>query len=406
MVTGSRRLGAVTRVLVVVTSLVAMAVGLIPLFAVGVVAVFLRDDLAVTESTIGLLPSALFVVGAVASPVAGRIVDRWPICLSLAVLFTGAVVTWLWFTEATTVVGAVASLGAAGITLALSVPVISRAIYEAFSGRARGWALGIAHTGSQAGAVLVGALLPGLSLTVGWRRAMSDLIVVPLGGLGLTVLLVCLSPRFATRAGEALVRARDRPRISGLGPMIGLAAVANASATSVALYLPVFAVEVVGTGVTQAGYLIVAFAVVSGIGKVVWGRVRVGTVGEQTRAVRMLTLLGGAGVIGIMLAPVTGDLPLWSGTAVFGITVTCWTVLCTRIGVQTVGPRDLGAASARIMAVGYLAGAIGPVVFGMALERLGPATGWTSMLLGLLVSAALVRPRPRESALPMSAHEN
>ena len=92
-----------------------------------------------------------------------------------------------------------------------------------------------------------------------------------------------------------------------------------------------------------------------------------------------LSLLGGAGVAGLLLAPAAAPW-LWSACAGVGMGV--FTIAVTLIPLRTKTSEDTRALSTMTQGTGYLLAAAGPLVFGLLHGATG---GWTASLLLMLV---------------------
>ncbi|GAA3055979.1 MFS transporter [Actinokineospora globicatena] len=99
---------------------------------------------------------------------------------------------------------------------------------------------------------------------------------------------------------------------------------------------------------------------------------------SQSLLIAVLTLIGGLGIVGLLIAP--GAAPLaWTVLAGFGMGV--FPLVITVIALRTDHPADTASLSAMAQSLGYLLAACGPFLFGLLRGITG---GWTASLVLVL----------------------
>ncbi|MGH3438395.1 MAG: MFS transporter, partial [Sciscionella sp.] len=97
-----------------------------------------------------------------------------------------------------------------------------------------------------------------------------------------------------------------------------------------------------------------------------------------------LTLIGGLGVIGLLVAPAAAP---WLWSVLIGVGMGAFTVAIALISLRTRDPADTRQLSTMTQGIGYLLAAVGPLVFGL----LRGITGSWTMSLTLLLAAVCLQ---------------
>jgi len=159
-----------------------------------------------TQDVVTRPAQLLFFLVAIFSPLAGNLVDRWPVkgmMLAGGFLLLGG---FLLFANVQSVEGLMGAyvLFSLGITLAGIIP--SMKIVTNWFGKSRGIAVGILLVGSSLGGALFNPVAGGLIDTYGWRTAL-----LALGAL--TAVLIFLPLLFFVRIGPDGVRDGDQEKV-------------------------------------------------------------------------------------------------------------------------------------------------------------------------------------------------
>jgi ACS family hexuronate transporter-like MFS transporter len=167
--------------------------------AIAVLKPVIEKDLGWSDSDYGRLASLFQFAAAVGFIFAGRIVDRLGVkwanpagvaAWSLAAMSHGLAATLAQFSL---------SRVALGFTESLGTPTGVKTIASLFSSGQRAWAIGLANSASNLGAIATPLIVPALALAFGWRAAF-----VAIGAVGMVWVLAWLAAGGgASRAGDA-----------------------------------------------------------------------------------------------------------------------------------------------------------------------------------------------------------
>ncbi|MDP2662975.1 MAG: MFS transporter [Dehalococcoidia bacterium] len=158
------------------------------LFATPAVAPFLQVDLGATRTEIGFLMSANLIGGVITAIPGGWLADkniRWNL-LCFQGLIVGSVI---FFSRAATLESALVACFMVGVGTGGVLPSMTKAVTNWFSSRERATAMGLFFSGASVGSAASAAILPSLSLGVGWRQVLLFMAIVILAvGVGSSVL--------------------------------------------------------------------------------------------------------------------------------------------------------------------------------------------------------------------------
>jgi MFS family permease len=354
-------------------------------FIFGVLASFLLDDFGISRSRLGLLTTVAFLVGASGSIPAGRLVDRIG---GRRVQFGSLGLIGL---ATLTMAGApsfgVLVVGAAltGIALTTCNPMTNKLIAAHTEPGDRGMIMGIKQAGVQAGAFLIGTLIPPTAIALGWRAALLASIAVPLAAAVATGMVV--PPDSAADLAHAAARGRALP--ASVRWLTAYAALMGAGVAAFGTYLPLYAQETVGLSLGAAGLVTGLVGVIGITARIAWA-----WAAERTgRFSAPLTLLGGGSVAAAVLvlsADAYGAPALWAGAVLFGATAISWNAIGMLMVLVEVGSQDAGRASGLVQ-TGFYAGFVAsPILFGYSVDVTGGyGPGWTA-IAGVFVAATAV----------------
>jgi len=356
------------------------------------------------RSTLSLAVSVGAVVAALSMPAVGAAVDRFGVRVPMAagtLLLAGGYALCASMAEPWQFVAANVLLGAGfgasallPMTLAISMLVPER----------KAFALGIAATGSSAGALV---MAPAVQLAIerfGWRGAyvgMGALVVaMPL------VLLVAVLPR------GRLPRPRDEKRCEGHGAQAAPAAVAARSA-----WLPLAGVMVLpglvtfGLAVHLVPHLVAsgfpqraaALTLGAALGLSALGKVAGGWLADRIGLVPTLrgALACGAVAVALLAAPASGGV-LAGFALLYGLYLGTTVAVIPPIALELLGAARFGSLFGVLQLVAMLAGAVGPVATGAVFDATGSyhdaILAWVAALGAALGVAFALRVRSAPAA--------
>jgi MFS family permease len=357
----------------------SITLGSLPVFLLGALAVFIRDELQFGESRLGAAASLYYLSSAVASVAGGWFAEWLGARRAIAVAATGTALAMVGAAVlATSWSRLVACMMLAGMANGTALPATNLALARGIPSARQGAAFGLKQSSGPFATLLAGAAVPALGLTVGWRWAfaLAGVAALPLIALGWS----------AGRTPLVRVRAvADRVRT---GPLVVLAAGAAAAVVG-GSSLGAFYVESAvfhGMPAGTAGTLLAVGSVLGVGARVAWG-----WVGDVIRT-RHFALISGllvCGAAGFALLGTSGTVLLVVATAVVFSTGWAWPGVFNYAVVRR-NPAAPAVASGITGSGQFAGGIVGPLAFGALVERASyqvawAATGCCVCLAGVLV---------------------
>jgi MFS transporter, ACS family, hexuronate transporter len=372
----------------------ATVASFLPVLSVGVLAPFVAVDEGIDPTLAGVVAAVLFVVAGLVSTRIGGLADRFGPHAGLTLMFGSSAVAWWLLAGAEEPLRLGLGLLFAGACIASGIPTATILCFRMFEGRTLRFAIGITHAGTQVGAVLTGGVLPVLVLVVGWRHSLRWM-----GGLsviGLAFVLVLwrrqrhLFPPSTSRRATPSIR-RLMSVNPGLARLAGFMLLFNTITNAGIVFLPTYANQAMGLEPSVAARTTMVMGLASIAGKLLWGFAA--NPREGRRWFLGLAAVSFCVISLLALAPRLGPVALWVGAALFGGTVTTWTVPATRVTVYLAGSRYSGTAASLVMTSAFLGGAAGPPLFAWALSLAGFASAWGGGLAIIAASTFMLRRR-------------
>ena len=204
-------LGRGARRAAVITILAAvMALGIMPMVAVGVIAPLLIDDLGISRADIGILVGVVAGVSALLSPLVGGRVDRVGDRTALLAVLAAGTLALALMAAAFDYASMAVALAVAGVCRAGCNPATNRLIRVRLAPGARGWVTGIKQSGEALAIVVVASALPALAALWDWRVALAVL-----SGLTAATLIAARFLVAGSRSGGVSRRDSEDPRLRG-----------------------------------------------------------------------------------------------------------------------------------------------------------------------------------------------
>lgn len=350
-------------------------IGLLPPFLLGGLVLQIRTDLRFSEATLGMLVAFYYAAAAAVSRIGGRMADNVGATrvLRVAIVATALVLAGMglaphwWFLPPL--------LAIAGMAQSTIQPASNLLAIAAVPHRL-GLAFGIKQSAAPAAIVLAGVAVPSVALTVGWRWAF-------LGGAAVGLCVVPLIPRLPNhRPGPGtgtLTPRSERSTLRLLALTLGLGA---GAATSLGAFAVLSGVRHAGFTETEA-----ALAFAGGSALSIVARMWIGFHADRSPAAGMPLVAGmlfvGAGgffllatgqpvlfLLGVALAFSAG----WGWPGLFNLCI---------VRANPVAP---GSATGITQVGAYLGCVVGPVLFGLIVDRGHDAGAW--MVTGMSAVAA------------------
>lgn len=354
------------------------------IFVLAVLASRLIDDFGLSRFEIGLIGSLNTAVGALTSPLTGRITDRIGARESTVAAQLITAVGFAVMALAGSVWMLVLSAVLLGVPQGWGNPATNALIAERVSPGKRGTITGIKQSGVQVGIFLAGATLPALSDATGWRGAMGIYAAV----FAVFALIPLSLPPKPDAQTAATVHVADQQagayNMRAVWFIAIYAFLMGTSGGAISRFLALFAEEEAGMSNTVAG-LVVALSGLAGIGtRIVAGRLAE----RQIAPLRLLSILAGVGVCVAALLTLTlevGAWILWPIALLFALGFAAWNAVAMLALIVGVPRAEAGRASGAVM-FGFLGGlAVGAPIAGLVVDATG---SYQPVWIGAMVFAA------------------
>jgi predicted MFS family arabinose efflux permease len=389
------------RTLAITALAVAMALGILPMFSIGILAPFLIDDLEISRADLGLLVAVVAGVSAILSPVAGALVDRIGDREALlAVLGTGAVSLAL-MAAASTFVAMSLALALAGLCRAGANPATNRLISVRLRRGRRGWITGVKQSGETIAIVLAASALPTAAVLWGWR--------VPLLILGIAAAMTLLGASLSIEGTHSATHheptAAERRMPSSIQRLNAYNLVMGAGTGAITAYLPLYAHEAGGLGDAAAGAVMIAAGLAGGISRLLWSHWSEARWGFPD-SLSGLAMVAVASCAVLLAAPDIGPAAYWIGAAIWGVGGLGFGAVSMLAAMAEAHDSSTGRASGLVVFWFSLGFTVSPPAFGWLLERTDAYGPGLSVLLGLYVAAAVIMVVSRRSFAPLPPAAN
>jgi predicted MFS family arabinose efflux permease len=379
------------RLTAVITS--AMTVGTVTPFALSALAPFVVPELTLSRTQYGSLITIYFLVGAVASPAVGRLVDAAGGWRMMIVLFGLGTLALAVMAQAVDYAWLVAAMVVAGLANALSNPATNTVVGTHAPAGRRGVLVGVKQSGVQIGATASGLLLPTGAVALGWRPslAVGGAVAAACG-----VAAVLLRPR--RRSAPATPRPPGpaaRGRLD-TGWLVAYAFFMGAGVAVVNGYIVLYAHEELLLSAGRAGAALGVLGLVAVVARIVLAR----SAESRASTVTILFVLGIVATVSsaaLVLAPVAGGEPLlWLAVLGLGMSASAWNSVGMLAIIADTGAGATGRASGLVLS-GFFAGhLVSPVAFGAVVDRTdGYGAGWVIVTVTFLVPIGIAHGRRR-----------
>jgi MFS family permease len=362
-----------------------MAASTFAIIVASVLAAQLIDEFEISRAQVGLLVLANGVVGALASPLFGRITDALGSVLSVVGALAVSALTLLGWGLSPTYGLLIAAALCTGVCNAWANPSTNALIVDNVPPGSRGVVTGVKQSGVQIGTFLGGLLLPVFAAWWNWRVAVLIFLAIPIGGL------IGMIGR-QERHGVETARVVSRERLPVSVRWIAVYGFISGMATSSILgFLPLFANEDLGWSEAAGGTLVALTGLAGIAARVFWPRFSERTIGHG-RTLRILSVMSIFTAILLTLASlgVIGEWSLIPAALLLGGGAIAWNAV-GMLAVMDFSPEGAVGKGTGMVLFGFLFGlALGPPLMGLSVDELGTYTvGWVACAILLLGSAAI-----------------
>jgi len=375
---------------VLLAALLPTAVGVLPSFLAGTVAVQLRADLDFGAGDLGLLFGAFFGAGAIGSAMLGRWAQHIGShrALRVAALAAGAdlmAIALLARSFATLLV----LLALGGVANALAQPAANLWLSDNVPPAQQGLAFGVKQAAIPAAMLIGGLAVPAVAVPIGWRWAFAIAAIgAPIAALTVPARPVAdvgavhgQHPR-PTRARQPI----EAPAPLHLRPLLVLAcgiAFGAAAAGTIGAFIVSAAVDA-GMGESAAGLLFAFGAAVGLSARLLLGRRADRVTGGQLATVVALMAGGSAGYL--LLA--SESVPVIALATPFIFAVGWGWPGLFNLSIVRHHPGSAAAATGITQTGTYVGAVGGPVLFGLAVDAWGYGPSWLLAAAAALAAAA------------------
>jgi MFS family permease len=351
---------------------------MLPMFLAGSLAVLIDGDFPFGPTAMGVAVGLYWLTATLASPSAGRLVDRIGAFRSARLAAAVAVLTpigiattaFRWETIALW-------LAFGGLGMGIGQPAANRLLASNVQPGRLGAAFGIKQSSAPGASVIAGLSLPLVGVTIGWRWAFGFA-----GGLAAAVLVEALRSRSGGSSTQSPpdLSIMDRRVVTMMAVAFGLAVAASSVITTF------FVVAAVAEGFTAstAGALL-SIAGVSAVGV----RLALGVAADRMSRGHLHVCAGmlGVGAIGIALLAVGGTTATMVGVVAatagaWGMNGVFWFSL---VRAYSASPGRVTGLVAPGSVIGSIAG---PVLFGTVVDRSGFRPAWLGLVVVALAAGA------------------
>ena len=353
----------------------------------GILAPFMRDDLGVSRTQIGILITTTILVSAFISPLMGRVTDSLGGRKGIAVLFVSAGLGLVGLALTSSYWWMLVPVGVSALAQAFGNPVTNKLIAAHTSPGRRGIVTGIKQSGVQVGIFVAGLTMPVVAAAWGWRWAIGLVVAVPLVGLLMAVVLLPTDQRTVGDARREAVSGADRlPAaivfLAAYGALMGFGA-------AYTFLVPLFAEEALGMTEQAGGAAAGLIGFVSLFARIGWSRYA-DVHGRHDLTLAILAVGSVVAVLVFMVSQEGAPWLLWVGAIATGVTSSSWNSVGMLAVIDHAGEGQSGRASGIVM-FGFLAGlGLAPTLFGWLVDRTGSYTPMWLISAGALGMAAVL----------------
>jgi MFS family permease len=355
------------------------AVGVLPIFLTGAMAVQLRADIGLSLDALGLVFASYFATAALLSIPFRNASERFGLTAILRIgmaVYAVALLGMAVLASSTVEMCALAAL--AGIGTAVTRTASSVLVASHCEPGRQGIAFGLKHCSIPVATLLAGLSVPALALTIGWRWAYAVAAV-------LALVVAATVPRSGRRlaAGEKPGRpdlSRWQLTVVAMSFVLGGAAAGSLGAYSVSTAVSA------GLSEAAAGVLVAVGSVVGLVSRVCMGIWSDRRSGDQLDLVTGMLAIGTAGFL-LLAVPhhivVSIAIPIAFATG--------WAWLGSyNLAITRLNPEAPGAAMGVVQTGAYVGAIGGPIILGVLAERHSHSAAWIGAAIASFLATVVI----------------
>lgn len=369
--------------------LLAMALPMLMLYAVGALAPLLLDAWQIAPAALGWVNLASFGLAALLSLFAGALVARLGGKLSLVLLFLLLALAYGLMISLPGFGGVLAAVAIGGVAQALCNPATNLLIARQIAPTARAGVVGFKQAGVQCAALFAGLALPLLAHAWGWRVALGSMLPLALLFAAFTWWRI---PADVAAGPVPPWRALLVWPVARLRWLMAVQLCAGIALSAFVTWLPLFA-HGNQMSVAQGGQLLALFGVMGIVSRVVLTPLAARLQDESRLLCALLLLAAGALLLLLQTGPAL-SWGIWLATLVLGLSAVATNAIAMAMLLRDAqfGNPAQGSGWLSVAFFGGMAG--GPLLFGWSLQQGSSfALGWLLLsgvlLLGALAAACL-----------------
>lgn len=374
---------------VIAIAIFALLMDSLSIRSISLLAPYLRLGLNIKETQMGYVMGALmFGTLLIVLPI-GSLSDRLNLRKVFPAMLIGVGMAYILISLQTGFTGLLAGLFVLGLLRAGIIPLVNRLITRRFERTQRGAVLGMIYAAVPLGGFVGAAVLPALGEYFDWSAGYRLLGVISICGGWLSRSRIPAEDHREAGNGHAgydwgLLRSKG---FLVLAAVYGLYALSLSADAFVTLYL----VDVVKISAVVAGILFGLIQLTGVGGRMLWGfladRAFYKNRWGLLALVNWLTVF--AYLYLIRLNPSSRSLTIAVGMMLIGVSaVSSWSILSTLLGdVVKIG--SIAAATALVYFITNITDVLGPIMFGVTLEKTGSYQQTVALFSGIAVCTAL-----------------
>ena len=371
----------------------AMVASSFQVFALGVLAAEIIEDLDISRGGLGAIVAANTLVGALTSPVTGRLTDRIGPRASVVIVLvmsaigmglTAAASNWLMLLGAAVFLGVPQGWGnpATNLLIATRVPT-----------GMQGGITGIKQSGVTFGVFLAGLTLPGLAEIRDWQGACWFYSGIFMACAIVAIALLPADSEAVRRDANRATAANGTRLEPFVWRIVAFAFLMGASSGAIGRFLALFANEEVGMSVTSAGF-VVALTGLLGMGTRVWAARLAESRVEPLRLLIWLAWSAVACSLLLVTATSFGAGVMWPVAVLYATGYTAWNAVAMLALITGVRNEHVGRAAGVFM-FGFLGGhTVASPLAGAVVDAVGSyqPVWWATVVLSFAGSLVLIGP--------------
>ncbi|MCP5027891.1 MAG: MFS transporter [Actinomycetia bacterium] len=371
----------------------AMAASTMQLFAMGVLAAEIIDELAISRSQIGILGASNTLAGALLAPALGRLTDRVGARNSVLAVFLASSVGLFLTSVAPVYWMMVVSSLISGFPQGFSNSATNKLIAVHLEPGERGVVTGIKQSGVQLAIFVGGITLPALATVANWRIGVAGYGVVSLALAGFAWIVIPPDPQGDDVATDEAAPILPGQRLDPFVYRVALYAFAfGVVAGGVTRFLPLFANEELGWSLQLAGLVAALTGLLGIVARILWGRLAETRV--AARPALLVMALGSVLVTALLwLSGVAGGWLLWPTAVVLSFSLAAWNVVAMLAVIRSVPAALAGRGTGAVM-FGFLGGlAVSAPIVGWSVDVTGGYdTAWVVLGVVAMIGSTTMLP--------------